>query len=117
MGIRLSDLRADVRTIDVDFEGHVIEVSYEPSKYTAHVEDRLQQANESGRPTVGMVRVLAGMLTGWEILDDDGDVLPIEEDVIGRQVPGQVIDAIANAIIEDMQGGDQKKRSGSFDDS
>jgi hypothetical protein len=112
MPIRLKDLERDVRTCTVEYEGENAEVTYRPSAYTPFVEDKLQAAIESNRPSSGVARLLSSVLVGWEVLGEDGEAISTDSETLSA-LPSAFLFAVINAITEDMgTGREERKNSG-----
>lgn len=101
MSIRICDLEKDERTCQVTFEGESAEVRYRPSAYTPAVEDALQSAIETNRPSGGVAKLLAGILIEWEVLDDEGKCLPTDAETLAL-LPSRFLFAVINVITADM---------------
>jgi hypothetical protein len=112
MPIKLSDLAKDLRTCTVEYEGETAEVTYKPSAYTPQVEDNLQTAMETGRPSNAIARLLDGVVTAWEVLDEEGtEIPPVFENM--KTMPSAFLTTVANTITRDMQSErDDRKNSG-----
>lgn len=120
MAIRFSDLEADQREIAVEFSGNEVKLTYRPSAYTPILEEKMMQSLESKRPYNGMAQVIADVVVEWDVLEDDGEMYPLEYEEL-RTLPSQFLMAVIEAITEDMSvsreelknsdGGSQAKRS------
>ncbi len=118
--IRLSDLQRDERTCTVEFEGESAEVTYRPSAYTPEIEDQLQTAMESNRPSNGIARWLAGIVVHWEVMDENGEEIPPTFENM-RRMSSTFLTTVINTITDDIQvrredrknsaGGSQRKGS------
>lgn len=101
MPIRLADLENDERTCEVEYEGETGNITYRPSLYTPALEDEYQTSMETNRPTGAMCKMLAKILVAWEVLDEEGEPIAIEFEVL-RQLPGRFITVMMNAITSDI---------------
>lgn len=112
MPITLDNLKKDVRTCTVEYNGETAQVTYRPSGYTPEVEDRFQTYVQSSRSSNGFAEFLAGILISWDLLDDNGKEFPIElEDL--RTLPGRFLTIVVNAITADMQEANDENRKNS----
>lgn len=112
MPINLAELQNDERTCEVTYEGQTAQVTYRPSAYTPALEDALQTALESGRPSSGIARLLEGVLLRWELLDENGEELPTTYEVM-RELPSAFLVKVINTVTADMQAGrEDRKNSG-----
>jgi hypothetical protein len=112
MPITLTALRNDRRETAVEYEGESAQIVYRPSAYTPETEDGLRGAVESGRPARGLATVLSQVLLEWEVVDDDGNLLPVTLELM-MQMPNAFLVAISNAVSKDMGvASEDRKNSG-----
>lgn len=97
MPISLNSLKNDKRAISGEYFGDTFNVTYRPSGLTPAVESELQ---ESANNDV-LMGILCELIEKWDILDEAGDPLPIEIDVM-RQLPSALLGHIIQACREDM---------------
>lgn len=112
MAIKISDLMQDERTCEMVFDGETAKITYRPSGYTPTTEDALQKGLETQRPSVGVASLLSELLLEWEVMDDDGQALPINLETLQR-LPAGFLYSVMNAIIEDMTGAQEGTRKNS----
>lgn len=103
MPIRLSELAAKSRTIEVDFEGESIRVTYTPAKLTMATQARIQEAMKlpADQSNGELAAVLTDAVTGWDVLGDDGAQLPVTGETV-RALPLRFVGALALALFNDM---------------
>jgi len=85
------------RTVAVEFDGEIINITYTTGKLTPAVEARLNDANENNRPASGVADELANIITGWDILGDDGEPVPITAELL-HEFPTRFLLACVQAI-------------------
>jgi len=107
--ITLSDLMQDRRELVVHLKNEMtMTVVYRPSAYTAAVEDEVLKALNQNRVLNALVTRLSSILLEWDLVDDKGKVLPVQPTL--RQLPGEVLMAIMEAIIKDNGATDKETR-------
>lgn len=97
MPIKLSDLLKRTRVITVEFQGETVTVTYRLNAVTP--------ALLSGKPSA--VEQVKAVVEEWDVLDDRGR--PMAPDVIAEQMPTMFLEAVLSAVVQDMQGGVEKK--------
>jgi len=102
MPIKLAALTRATRTVPVDSEGLAVSLTYAPGKLTPAVEARLNDANEHNRPASGVADELANIITGWDILGDDGKPVAISADQL-HEFPTRFLLACVQAIGSDAR--------------
>ena len=109
MPIRLSDLAAKTRTVTVDFEGTPIEVTYLPGRMTMATQQRLQKSTElpAGKANRELATILAELVAGWDVTDDNGAPLPVTEELV-RQLPLRFVTALTTELFEDINPNEGK---------
>ena len=126
MGINLSQIAAQRKTTEVDFDGVQLSVVHNPSALTPEFEAFINKAQEEGEPdTSYLCQLLCKLLISWDLVDDTGTILgpervgeivPIEPDTL-KKVPYIVRGAIASAVVSEhsvVKKSDAPTRSGSF---
>lgn len=101
MGIRISQLVSDQRTVSVPVDGEQVSVTYRPGGFTPETEDRLHQHEEDQRGGAALVELLEGCLTSWDLEGDDGQALPVDAAQL-RTLPIRFLGQVVKAIAEDM---------------
>jgi len=102
MGIKLADLTRDTRTIAVPVGEETLNVTYQPSWLTPETEEKLHKLGESGRAGQSLVSFLLPCLVSWDLLDDDGQPLPLADKTL-RKLPIKLLSQIVQAVGEDMR--------------
>lgn len=95
MGIRASHMRDKVRTVEVEWEDETLEVGIRPGRYTGALMERIQEATREGeraeasgdmdaaRAAVQIVAdTTAEVIAWWDVLDDEGNRLPVDADTL-----------------------------------
>lgn len=101
MPIRLSTLTADRRPLRVPFGDDALTLTYKPSTINAVQETRELEDKAAGKHVLSQVRTLAEAVISWDLQDDDGNPLPITEEVM-KGLGLDVILKINRAIIADL---------------
>lgn len=112
MPITLSDIKRDVRTTEVEYDGEVMEFSYKPSGYTEVVEDQFVGNMRGSYPVKAYVKLLANMLISFDLLDENGNALEPTNELLSV-LPSRFLEAMFNAIMADMRAArEDRKNSG-----
>lgn len=82
MPVRLTALTADRRTVRVAFGEDVLSVTYRPSAVNAVQEARELEDRAAGRHLAAQANSLAEIISGWDLVDDDGQPLPPSAEVL-----------------------------------
>ncbi len=106
--IKLSAMRGDVRTATVKIGGDEMTISYLPNAYTPRLEADAAQAQGGQQAGPVLITILREVLTAWEITDDKGRMLPIDDKTLA-EIPMPVLTDMLRVIGEDMNP--QKKTS------
>lgn len=102
MPISIADLTRPTRTVTVDYDGNIVNLTYSPGRLTPAVEARLNQANEQNRPASGVADELAKIIVSWDVTGDDGKPLAVTADLL-HEFPTRFLLACVSAI-----GGDAR---------
>jgi hypothetical protein len=99
---KLSAIKNRVEEIKIDYQGHEINVTYRPSGLSTQQAMELQAADKTDNKAVmtSLVRGLCALVVTWDVLGDDGQPLPVEEDVILATFPPDLVILMANTIGE-----------------
>lgn len=97
MPINLNHIKNDKRTISFQYFGEEGKVTYRPGALTPMVENALRDAEDN---TV-LIDTLCDMITDWEVVDEAGEKVPIEADVLNG-LSNALLGAILQACREDM---------------
>lgn len=102
--VRLSELARNRRTVEVPVgDGDdVVKITYRPGGITPQTEERLHKAIDEQRGGAALVALFADCLIEWDIVDDDGQPLPVTEETL-RHLPTVFLAQMAQAITEDMR--------------
>lgn len=101
MPIRLADLARQVRTITVRFDGidDALTVRINPHRMTPQKEIAFLAAARADEATRATVELLADVLVGWDLLDDDGRPFPTDAATLGG-LPSSLLMATMRALGE-----------------
>lgn len=107
MGIKVSDLRADVRTCTAVLGDEEAKVTYRPSGYTPDLEERIRANEGSPLQAISLVEFIVATVEAWEIYDDEvaeaaGQPVPLTRAAISAQ-PAQLLMAVVQGIAKDVQ--------------
>jgi len=109
MPISVPELVRNERTISVEIDGQEGEVTYRPGAMTPELEGVLTRASD---PAQAVVDVMAELLIGWDVLDENGEVLPTDAETLAA-LPSSLISEIYRAITADMSDlREMRKNSG-----
>lgn len=95
MGIKASTMRDKVREITVDWEDESLAVGIRPGRYTGALMEGIQEATadaqraeasgdmEAAQAAVAAVaHATAEVIAWWDVLDEDGERLPVDADTL-----------------------------------
>lgn len=68
----------------VRFKDQTVTVTWKPSGWSQELADEIVDALDKGLPCTADAKFLLAVLVRWDLLDDDGNPVPIEESVIGH---------------------------------
>lgn len=108
--MRLSHVLADERNVTIEIDGEKLAVTYRPSSFTPEVEDAFLSTMDNRRSGNAMAQVLAGMLVGWDLQDEQGSVYPTTEAEL-RKLPMLFLGQVVEAIMEDIRPNARKRSS------
>lgn len=97
MPLNLANIKNDKRTLTITTMWGDCEVTYKPSALTPTVEDEMRAADD----TRALIDTLCDMLLAWDVLDDEGEPLPITPAVLSA-IPNALLGAIMQGCREDM---------------
>ena len=106
MPIKVTDMMRKKRTIQIDFQGEPVMVTYRTNAVTGEFIDRVKAlpAKDSIREQI------AETIESWDVLDDAGQMWPLTVESL-KKLPDQFNAVVITAIAEDMEhpGDDEKK--------
>jgi hypothetical protein len=110
--ISIRDLAQETRDVAVPLgNGVSLTVSYNPHWYTLAIEEELSLLDGAGIHTAA---AFCKMATGWDLVDDDGNPVPIEVAAIKRlNIPTRILAAVIDAITEDMRPKERRENGSS----
>jgi len=98
-GISLSKLRESSRTVKIRFGDDVLRCDVYPDKLTNDVMDRYRDAQEDPKDYDEMAAAFGEVVSGWDLLGDDGNPLPIDGETF-RVISIRVLNHIWAEIVE-----------------
>lgn len=112
--MKVSDLRRETKKLDVVIPGlskdFVVQVEYRWRALRFGFWDDQQNSKLDGQEKA--FEYLKELLVSWNLLDDDGKVIPIEyEAVKAAKVPDELLELIRQAITVDMYGDADTKKA------
>ena len=119
MGINLSNIVENERTINIDFSGENLEVTYAPSALSQGRMNKLQKELDKGEDTdpLAFAQLFCSIVTGWNLEgplgegDDEiaaGKPVPMEARYVAW-VPTPVLTYITEKVGEDANPKSRKK--------
>jgi hypothetical protein len=111
MPIKLSDLNSNRRTVEFDWNGNDVHIEYRPSAITPIFQSRVFKMDT--KDSMNIVDAVCTMLTGWDVLGDDGNPIEITANILGS-FPIEFVTRIVEVVFKDIKPGtpDEKKPSG-----
>lgn len=97
MAISAGALKRNVRALSIAVGDDSVRVEYRPGAITQTLVDEIAKAEEQ-RP---LMTFLVAVLAQWDVLDDDGQALPINE-VVLADLPLEFLRLVRDAILEDL---------------
>lgn len=103
MPLSVKDLINEIRNVPVQVGSLTLTVRYSPYWLTLAKEDQLAQL-EAG--TIETATLFCGMVSGWDLVDDGGEEVPITLEAIkANNVPVRILKEAVEAIWADMLPG------------
>lgn len=96
----MSALAANRRTVKVMFGEEALSVVYKPSAINAKQEARENEERAEGKHILSAARSLAEIIHAWDLVDDNGKLVPVSEDVLSG-LGLDVLRTITREIITD----------------
>jgi alpha-L-arabinofuranosidase len=109
--ISIRDLARETRQLEVTLSDDVtVTVTYKPNYSTMALEEEL--ASLTGAASLN-AKTLCGMITAWDIADEDERIVPITvEGIRDAGIPNRIVMMLIDAIVEDMRP-KEKRQNGS----
>lgn len=103
MPIKLSELATKSRKLSVGFDDETIEVTYLPGRMTMDMQTRVQEAmaKPAGEANSDLAEILSVLVSGWDVLDDKGEPLPVTVDLV-HQMPLRFVTALTRSLFDDI---------------
>jgi hypothetical protein len=100
MPLHLKKARAKEVKIEVPFEDEVVTIVYTPRRLNPGVWQEVKDRSSEPEYTYDFV---CRVVKEWDVLDDDDKPVALTPKAIKKaEVPGEVLDAIITAIVNDM---------------
>ena len=106
MAMKLSEVKARVKSTTVTWEDEQVEVGYRPAAITPEVLEGVQEAAQAGDMSV-MGAMLEPILDWWDVLDDNGERVPPTAQFI-RTCPVSFLMAVLEQVQESMRPPERK---------
>lgn len=106
MPISIASLTADRRTIKVPFGDEHLTLVYKPSAVNAKQEARELDERAKGQHILSQARSLAEIILSWDVLDDSGKPLPVNEEtlaMLGLEVTAKLTQAILADLLPNQK--------------
>lgn len=112
MGISVSHIKNNTRSVDVPFGDETIHIVYRPSEWTPSIEKEWQDSE--GSATENMLQFLSRLVIDWDIYEDDEETkkLPITPESL-EVLPTQIGMGIIRAVSDDSTAGKDSRTSSS----
>lgn len=109
--MRLADTMGEPRDLGVQFKKGVLNVTYNPMRYTPEEIDKLQQdANKDDASARRIAELGAELIVKWDLTtqNETGDeyVIPTDADTLYKKVPVDVLTTVVKAIQKDQSAGE-----------
>lgn len=110
--MRLSEIRSETKPVVVSFAAGDLNVVYRPNAFTADVADRMATATKDPDQATGaFFEMISGLLVSWDLEDDAGKVIPVEDTArLRAEVPMPIFGRIFAALQEDQNPGGAARR-------
>lgn len=102
MPIKLTDLVAGKRSIAIEFEAGVLNITYDPSVITADNEREEIAMRMRGLVINSLAQSLERMIVEWDLVDDKGKPIPIKLESL-TALGYDVLNYIMRSINEDFR--------------
>lgn len=76
-------------------------ITYDRSRYTARVEAENKRLLADSQPVVATSRLLAAIITAWDLVDDRDEPVPLTEETF-MDIDPTILNVIVNAIEQDV---------------
>ena len=87
-----------------DPEPFLEKVMYRKNYMTPKTQERVKALGKSeeykGQPIKSAAAQIEIMVASWDMTDGDEPILPTEEDIIAHDVPGEIVYAVLNQVME-----------------
>lgn len=111
--MKLSQVRAETRDIVVEFDSDVLNVTYRPNTFTVDAASEIQAAmSDPAKQTEGLFKMVSEMLAGWDLEDDNGEIVPLGDPArMKAEVPMPIFGKIFEAMRKDQDPSGEGRRS------
>lgn len=94
MPIKLSDLKKKTKRVSLEILGETLAVEYRPGAITPVFLSALQDET--------LAAALPQIITWWDLQDEDGEMIPIDEDSLKNDGFIELNKTILGALLEDI---------------
>lgn len=101
MGMKLREVKAKIKTVQVTWEDETVEVGFHPAAMTPDLLEKVNESAEAGDLSVLGV-LLEPVLAYWDVLDDEDKRLPTDSETI-RSIPLSFLMAVMDQTQEAMR--------------
>ncbi len=106
MAVKLSDISAKCKSIQVMFDDDALNIEYYPNKITEETFEQLNALSKMKEDTISESfmfynTTLVGLMKSWDMLDDDGSILPLTAEQmikVGIVARGKILESIMEDI-------------------
>jgi hypothetical protein len=112
MPVRLSELVNDLRWIHINIAGQELNVAYRPNAVSIQLYALRENMTEGN--IEALCPVLTTLIAEWDLVDDEGAMIPIDEETF-RRLPFPLVEMITEQLTDTM-GAEKKVLNGTSAD-
>jgi hypothetical protein len=111
--MRISDALAKARPLTVEFDSDSMNITYRPSSYSVEKLEQLVEEDGSERKVAPrrMIEMIQNMVISWDLLEDNGEPIDLQNTARLRQLPSSIFLTILNAVKADQSAGEAERPS------
>jgi len=94
-------LAKDVSDVKVEYNGHVVLMSYDAAALTPELEAQVRAADDSG--TEEVAAMMAALVRSWDLEESEGVPLPVGIEAM-RKLPVKFLAEALSTITKDLMG-------------
>jgi hypothetical protein len=107
MSITIKDLMAGGKSVKLTYDDFELNVEYKPSAITPTLQAEIAKMDFNSMSAT--VSLMIKILSGWDILGDDGLPIPIDEDTLNG-LPIRLLGQINKAVFDDLAPRTQQEK-------